>query len=66
LSAYAAIIYTLVECAKRHGHNPEAWLTDVLGRLPGMTNRHDLSVLLPSNWQPAAAATKPSRETCPA
>jgi transposase len=30
----AAIIYTMVECAKRHGHNPEAWLTDVLERLP--------------------------------
>jgi transposase len=25
----AAIIYTLVECAKRHGHNPEAYLADV-------------------------------------
>jgi transposase len=62
----AAIIYTMVECAKRHGHNPEAWLTDVLERLPGMTNQDDLTVLLPSNWQPAAAANKPIRETCPA
>jgi transposase len=62
----AAIIYTMVECAKRHGHNPEAWLTDVLERLPAMTNQDDLSVLLPANWQPAAAATAPVRETCPA
>jgi hypothetical protein len=62
----AAIIYTMVECAKRHGHNPEAWLTDVLERLPAMTNQHDLTVLLPSNWQPATAANKPLRETCPA
>jgi hypothetical protein len=23
-------------------------------------------ILLPSNWQPAAAATAPIRETCPA
>jgi hypothetical protein len=30
----AAIIHTMVECAKRHGHNPEAWLTEVLERLP--------------------------------
>jgi transposase len=60
----AAIIYTMVECAKRHGHNPEAWLTDVLERLPAMTNQDDLSVLLPSNWQPAAAATAPIRQTC--
>jgi hypothetical protein len=56
----------MVECAKRHGHNPEAWLADVLERLPAMTNHDDLSVLLPSNWQPAAAATAPLRETCPA
>lgn len=62
----AAIIYTLVECAKRHGHNPEAYLTDVLARLPALTNQDDLSVLLPSNWQPAAVATTPLRETCPA
>ena len=62
----AAIIYTMVECAKRHGQNPEAWLTDVLERLPAMTNQDDLSVLLPSNWQPATAANQPLRETCPA
>jgi len=52
----AAIIYTMVECAKRHGHNPEAYLADVLKRLPGMTNQDDLSALLPSRWKPATAA----------
>ncbi|MFO7639811.1 MAG: IS66 family transposase [Candidatus Competibacteraceae bacterium] len=51
----AAIIYTLVECAKRHGHNPEAYLADVLQRLPAMTNQDDLGALLPSRWQPAPA-----------
>ena len=51
----AAIIYTLVECAKRHGHNPEAYLADVLERLPAMTNQDDLGALLPSRWQPAPA-----------
>jgi hypothetical protein len=61
----AAIIHTMVECAKRHGHNPEAWLTEVLERLPAMTNQDDLTVLLPTNWQPAAAENKPLRETCP-
>jgi hypothetical protein len=55
----------MVEYAKRHGHNPEAWLTDVLEHT-SMTNQDDLSVLLPSNWQPAAPATAPLRETCPA
>ena len=52
----AAIIYTLVECARRHGHNPEAYLADILERLPAMTNRDDLGALLPSRWQPASAA----------
>ena len=60
----AAIIYTLVECAKRHGHNPEVWLADVLERLPAMTNQQDLTLLLPANWQPAAAATEQVRVSC--
>jgi hypothetical protein len=38
--------------ARRHGHDPEAYLADILERLPAMTNQDDLSVLLPSNWQP--------------
>jgi hypothetical protein len=61
----AAIIYTMVECAKRHGHDPEVWLADVLERLPAMTNRDDLSVLLPSRWQPATAAAARPAEACP-
>jgi hypothetical protein len=44
-----------VECAKRHGHSPEAYLADVLERLPAMTNQDDLGALLPDRWQPAAA-----------
>jgi hypothetical protein len=59
----ATIIHTMVECAKRDGHNPEAWLTDVLERLLAMTTQDDLSMLLPSNWQPVAATTTPIRET---
>lgn len=62
----AAIIYTMVECAKRHEHDPEIWLTDVLERLPAMTNRDDLSVLLPSKWRQQVAGSKPIREACPA
>ncbi len=52
----SAIIYTLVECARRHGHDPEAYLADILERLPAMTNQDDLGALLPSRWQPASAA----------
>ncbi len=29
----AAVAYTLVETAKLNGVNPQAWLTDVLGRI---------------------------------
>ena len=29
----AAIAYTLIESAKLNGINPQAWLTDVLGRI---------------------------------
>jgi len=52
----AAIIFTLVECARRHGHDPELYLTDILERLPTMTNQDDLGALLPSRWKPATAA----------
>ena len=62
----AAIIYTMVECAKRHGHDPEVWLADVLERLPAMTNRDDLGALLPSRWQPATAPVARTAEACPA
>lgn len=59
-----AIIYTMVECAKRHGHNPEVWLTDVLERLPAMTNQDDLTVLLPSRWQPSTATAVRTATAC--
>ena len=52
----AAIIYTLVECARRYGHDPEIYLADILERLPAMTNQDDIGALLPSRWQPATAA----------
>lgn len=52
----AAIIYTLMDCAKRHSHNPEAYLADILQRLPAMTTHDDLGALLPSRWQSTAAA----------
>jgi len=55
----------MLECAKRHGHDPGAWLADVLTRLPTMTNRDDLSVLLPSDWQPASDPRASLREPCP-
>jgi transposase len=59
----SAVIYTLVECARRHGHDPEVYLADILQRLPAMTNQDDLSVLLPSNWQPSTATPALEVET---
>jgi hypothetical protein len=37
----------------------------VLERLPAITNRDDLSVLLPSRWQPATAPPARTAEACP-
>jgi hypothetical protein len=59
----AAIIYTMVECAKRHGN--EVWLADVLERLPTMTNCDDPSALLRSRWQPVATPVARMAEACP-
>ena len=43
----------------------EVWLADVLERLPAMTNRDDLGVLLPSRWQTATAPAANTAEACP-
>ncbi len=47
-----AIVTSLIETAKAHGHDPLAYLTDVLERLPTTLNR-DIESLLPMNWKPA-------------
>jgi len=48
----SAILYTLIESARRHGHEPYAYLKDVLERLPSTTTA-GLDELLPCNWKPA-------------
>lgn len=45
----SAIIYTLLECCKRRGINPQEYLRDVLTRIPAMTNQQTRS-LTPANW----------------
>jgi len=45
-----AIVTSLIETAKAHGHDPLAYLTDVLERLPTTLNR-DIESLLPMNWR---------------
>ena len=44
-----AIIYTLIECCRRRGLDPYAYLRDVLTRLPRMTN-HQIPEATPAAW----------------
>jgi transposase len=46
----AAAIYTLVESAKLNDVDPQAWLTDVLARLPDHPAKR-IDELLPWNWK---------------
>ena len=48
----AAVVMSLIESAKLNGHDPWAYLKDVLERLPTLKQR-DLAQLLPHNWRPA-------------
>ena len=52
----AAAIYTLVETAKLNGVDPQAWLADVLARLPDHPARR-ITDLLPWNWRPTKEAS---------
>jgi transposase len=47
----AAAIYTLTETAKLSDVDPQAWLTDVLARLPDCPAKR-IADLLPWNWRP--------------
>ncbi len=48
----AATVFSLVQTCKELGLNPEAYLKDVLTRLPS-TKQKDIDDLLPHNWKPA-------------
>ena len=51
----AAAVYTLIETAKLNGVDPQAWLADVLARLPDYPARR-ISDLLPWNWNASPQA----------
>lgn len=51
----AAVLYSLLASAQRHGHDPHAYLKDLLQRLPAMTTKDDLTPLLPAQWKTPAA-----------
>jgi transposase len=44
-----AIIYTVIESCRRRGVDPNAYLKDVLTRLPKMTN-HQIPEVTPTAW----------------
>lgn len=46
----SATIYSLLISCRRRAINPQEYLTDVLRRLPGLTNQQ-LDPLLPANWK---------------
>jgi hypothetical protein len=46
----SAVIYTIIQSCRRHGVNTQAYLTDVLARLPSMTTSQ-VPDLLPSRWK---------------
>ena len=47
----AAVVMSLVQSARLHGHDPWVYLRDVLERLLSHTN-HRIDELLPHRWQP--------------
>lgn len=51
----SAVIYSIIISCRRRGINPQAYLTDVLRRLPGL-NITQIDPLLPENWQPQLAS----------
>lgn len=48
----SAVLYTLIECCRRRGIDPEAYFKDILIRLPNMTNKQ-VTELTPENWAKA-------------
>ena len=48
----AAVVMSLLQSAKLKGHNPWAYLKDVLTRLPTQMNSR-IEDLLPHRWRPA-------------
>jgi transposase len=52
------VLYTLLISARNHGVDPQAYLKNVIERMP-VTRPADLDALLPDNWAPANRATRP-------
>ena len=48
----SAVIYSIIQSCRRRGIDPQAYLTDVLARLPAMKNT-EIDGLLPEAWKAA-------------
>jgi len=48
---HAAVLYSMIESAKRNGVEPLAYLTDLFARVP-TTRMSDLEKFLPDRWKP--------------
>ena len=57
----AAMVMSLVQSAKLHGHDPWGYVKDVLERLQAHPN-HRIDELLPHRWSPAEDGKMPSHE----
>lgn len=55
----AAVIYTLIESAVLHGHEPWAYISDVLAKLAAGWPQRRLDELLPDRWTPTSHASSP-------
>jgi len=55
----AAVVYTLIESAVLHGHEPWAYLSDVLAKLAAGWPQRRLAELLPDRWAPTSPAASP-------
>jgi hypothetical protein len=53
----SAIIYTLIECCRRRGIDPQAYLRDLLTRLPAATNKM-IPEFTPAKWAKARGKIK--------
>jgi len=46
----SAVIYSLLATCKKHNVNPQAWMADVLARIPTHPAKR-VAELLPNNWE---------------
>jgi hypothetical protein len=55
----SAVMYTLLISARNHGVDPQAYLQDVIERLPS-ARTGELDALLPANWAATNRAAHPA------